>query len=59
MKKKILKVPKHERSQMIEGVPYKNIKEICKCDDCVMLRKRRDSIYKNQFFINKLKIWNM
>ena len=53
--RKIPKVYKHNLAQLPEGVGNKNQKEYCNCDDCVELRKRRDSIYNKWY--HKLKRW--
>jgi hypothetical protein len=47
------KVFKHDRALYPDGG---NNKEYCKCEKCKELRKRRDSIYKNNF-LKKIMLW--
>lgn len=39
------KIKKHKLSLLNEGTGSSNPKEYCNCDDCVTLKKRRDSIF--------------
>lgn len=41
----IPKVFKHDLAQLNEGIGYSNQKQYCNCSDCIILRKRRDSIF--------------
>ena len=50
---KIPNVPKHERALYGGG----NNVEFCKCEKCLGIRKRRDSIFKNKFYLKILKLF--
>jgi len=55
MKRKLPKVHKHNLAILPEGVGGSNPKEYCNCDNCIVLRKRRDLIYNKWY--HKLKRW--
>ena len=51
----IPKVYGHDISLTAEGAGSRNNKEYCKCDDCKILRERRDKIYNKM--IHKINRW--
>ncbi len=58
MKSIIPKTWTHNRELTVEGFGSHNVKEYCKCDNCVELRLRRDNIYKSNLIGKILKILN-
>jgi len=55
MERKIPSAHKHELRQLSLGFGNINQKEYCNCDDCIELRKRRDSIFNKWY--HRIKRW--
>lgn len=55
MKNLLPKVYIHNLATLAEGIGNNNSKEYCNCNNCISLRRRRDSIYNKWY--HKLKRW--
>ncbi len=53
--RKIPIIPKHDLSKLNEGTGSSNTKEDCNCENCKILKTRRDNIFSSP--INKFKRW--